>query len=197
MSYRPRGFVDQLKDNVHTVMLYDDEKRADSVVVQYFNDGFEKGGSCVFFTDVDPALIGKRLVEQGLDVERYEKENRLRIFEIPASTGGDVDPLEALKVMTTETTRDMKPPFRFVARTITDIESVEGILQGMKLEKIGNDHFGEFGISLLCYYDVRKLERSKREQWIAGLLENHSSVIYASDATSAVAFETALLEEAD
>ena len=91
----------------------------------------------------------------------------------------------------------MKPPFRFVARTIANTGSVDGMIQGMKLEKIGNDHFNEFDISLLCYYDIRKIEHSKRNKWIAGLLENHNSVLYVTEAGKTVAFETALLEEAD
>jgi hypothetical protein len=41
------------------------------------------------------------------------------------------------------------------------------------------------------------MEQSKRDHWIKGLLENHNSVIYASDAGKAVAFETALFEEAE
>ena len=178
-------------------MLYDNQKRGDSIIVQYFTEGFKEGGSCIFFTDADPAEISRRLVAQGIDVARYEKENRLRIFKIPSSSNAVEDSLKGLKAMTTETTKGMKPPFRFVARTIANIGSVDGMNQGMKLEKIGNDHFDEFDISLLCYYDIRKMERSKRDQWIKGLLENHNSVIYASDAGKAVAFETALLEEAD
>lgn len=66
--------------------------------------------------------------------------------------------------MTVEITKGMKAPFRYVGRTIADIESVDGMLRGMKLEKIGNDYFEEFDISLLCYYDITKMERSKREQ---------------------------------
>ena len=196
-SYRPEGFIDRLKDNKHILMLYDNEKSADSIVARYFTEGFKKGGSCIFFTDVDPASIRKRFANQGLDVGKYEKDSRLRIFEIPTSNDRKVNALEALKTMTAETTKGMKPPFRFVGRTITNIESVEGMVQGMKLEKIGNDHFEEFDISLLCYYDIRKLERSKREQWIKGLIENHNSLIYASSEGKAVAFETALLEQAD
>jgi hypothetical protein len=196
-SYRPQGFIERLKNNKHVVMLYDNEKRASSIIAQYFAEGFKKGGSCIFFTDIDPVEISRRLVAQGIDVARYEKENRLRIFKIPSSSEENVDALKGLKSMTAETTRGMKPPFRFVARTIADIGSVDGMIQGMKLEKIGNDHFEEFDISLLCYYDIRKMEQSKRDHWIKGLLENHNSVIYASDAGKAVAFETALFEEAE
>jgi hypothetical protein len=39
------------------------------------------------------------------------------------------------------------------------------------------------------------MERSRRDGWVKGLLENHHQVIYASDPGKAVAFETMLLEE--
>jgi hypothetical protein len=92
-------------------------------------------------------------------------------------------------------TEGMRPPFRFAGRTITDIESVTGMTQGMMLEKIGNDHFGDFDNAQLCFYDIKKLEPSKRDEWVTGLLKNHSSVIYASSPERAVAFETDLLGE--
>jgi hypothetical protein len=194
-SYRPEGFLDRLEGNKHIVMLYDDEKRADHIIARYFTGGFERGGSCVFVTEEDPVAIRRRLVAQGIDVSGYEKENRLRIFQTPTPDSGEVDELKTMKAATAESTRGMKSPFRFVGRTIADIESMGGMLQGMNLETIGNDHFEEFDISLLCHYDIRKMERSRRGEWVRGLLENHQSVIYASDAGKAVAFETALLEE--
>jgi MEDS: MEthanogen/methylotroph, DcmR Sensory domain len=164
-------------------MLYDDEKRADLVIARYFLDGLEKGASCVFFTDEDPAAIRRRLASQGVDVGRYEKEKRLRVFRIESADSGKVDVMRTLKAIRAESTKGMKPPFRFVGRTITDVESVNGMLQGMTLEKIGNDHFAEFDNSQLCFYDIRKMERSRRDEWVKGLLENHHSVIYASEPT--------------
>jgi len=89
----------------------------------------------------------------------------------------------------------MTPPFRFAGRTIIDIESVPGMQLGMGLEKVGLDHFEEFDNSQLCFYDIRKIERTRRDEWVRGLLENHHQVIYASDPNKAVGFETSLLEE--
>lgn len=69
----------------------------------------------------------------------------------------------------------MKLPFRFVGRTIRDIDSKEGMRSGLALEKIGQEHFAEFDSAQLCYYDIRKMERSKRDEWIKGLLKKSSS----------------------
>jgi hypothetical protein len=88
----------------------------------------------------------------------------------------------------------MKLPFRFVGRTIREIESKEGMRSRLALEKIGQEHFAEFDNAQFCYYDIRKMGQSKKDKWVKGLLENHHQVIYASKPDKAVAFETDLLE---
>ena len=196
-DYHPVKFLDRLEGNKHIVMLYDDEKNADLMIARYFLNGFNGGGSCVFFTDQDPRAIEKRLATQGIDVERYKSEKRLRIFHTETSDSGKRDVLKTLRTIRSESTKQMKGPFRFAGRTITDIESVEGLMLGMHLEKIGQEHFEEFDNSQLCFYDIKRLERTRRDEWVRGLLENHDQVIYASDPKSAVAFDTSLLEEED
>jgi hypothetical protein len=88
----------------------------------------------------------------------------------------------------------MKLPYRFVGRTITDTESIEGMRLGLVLEKAGHEHFEEFDNSQVCYYDISRIERTMRDEWIRGLLKNHHHVIYATEPEKAVAFETVLLE---
>ena len=178
------------------VMFYDEEKQADFIIARYFADGFENGGSCVFLTDENPVSIRGRLAAQGIQAGRYEKDKRLRIFQTPGSVSGKVDVLDMQRALVAASTKGMEGPFRFVGRTIPDIESVKGMRQGMELEKVGNDHFEEFGMALLCFYDIRKMEQSRRHEWIKGLLQNHQSVIFASNPGKSVAFETSLLEEA-
>jgi hypothetical protein len=188
-------FLGRLEKNRHVVMLYDDDKYADLIITRYFTDGFKKGESCVFLTDEDSVSVRRRLVTQGIRADSYEKEKRLRIFKTPSPAGGRMDVVDMQRAMIAESTRGMKGPFRFVGRTIPDTRSVEGMRQGMNFEKVGNDHFDEFGVGLLCFYDIREMEPSRREEWVRGLLENHQSVVYASAPRKSVAFETSLLEE--
>ena len=195
--YHPVRFLDRLEGNNHMVMLYDDERNADLMIARYFQNGLNKGDSCIFLTDGDPKLTARRLASQGIDVDGYVKENRLRIFDTRSMAIGETDVLGAQKAITAECTRGMMPPFRLAGRTIPDIESVNGMRQGMQFETTGQEHWPEFGISLLCFYDVRKLESSRRDEWVKGLLENHHQVIYASHPGKAVGFETSLLEVED
>ena len=91
----------------------------------------------------------------------------------------------------------MKPPFRFVGRTIADTETIEGMKIGMEVEKTGHKHFAQFDNSQLCCYDISRMEKSRRSEWISGLLKNHHHLIYATDPDKAVAFETMLLEKVE
>ncbi len=196
-AYHPVKFLDRLEENQHIVMFYDDERNADLLIARYFQNGLDKGGSCVFLTNGDSKAVEGRLASRGLNVGGYTKENRLRMFDTRSSGIGGTDVLKAQRALMAASTRGMMPPFRFAGRTIPDIESVKGMQQGLELEKSGQGHWGEFGISLLCFYDVRKLERSRREEWARGLLESHHQAIYASDPDKAVGFGTSLLEAQD
>ena len=194
-SYRPVKFLDSLEGNKHIVMLYDDEKYADLIIGRYFQNGLNKGESCIFFTEDEPEPVKKRLQAEGIDVEKYEQENRFRVFKTerpPANVKMDV--LDILKNIRTASTMGMKGPFRFAGRTIMDTETTTGMTQGMVVERTGQEHFEEFDNAQLCFYDAHKMEQSKRDRWISELLENHHQVIYAVNPDKAVAFETNLLE---
>jgi hypothetical protein len=194
-SYRPVKFLDRLEGNNHIVLLYDDQRYADMIIARYLSNGLKKGESCIFFTPEEPEAIERRLSAQGIDVGLYKKKKSFRIFSIERSDSNKTDVLRTLKGIRKEAAKGMKPPFRFVGKTITDTATIEGMKLGMTLEKTGHEHFAEFDNSQLCYYDISGIERSERDRWIGGLLKNHHHVIYATDPDRAVAFETELLEE--
>jgi hypothetical protein len=188
-SYRPFKFLDRMEGNNHIVLLYDNSKYADLIIARYLFNGLKKGESCIFFTSDNPKKVRKRLTVEGINADS------LRIFQIERDNKNKPDALSLLKSIQKEATAGMKPPFRFVGRTITDTETVEGMKLGLLVEKTGNDHFQEFDCSQMCYYDISGIERSMRNEWIKGLLKNHDHVIYASEPDKAVAFETDLLHE--
>ena len=193
-SYRPIKFLDKMEGNNHIVLLYDNEKYADLVIAQYLLNGLQKGESCIFFTSDEPETIEERLFARGIDVNSYKGTNSLRIFCIERSDTNKLDALGTLKRIREEATKGMKPPYRFVGRTIRNTRTIEGMNLGLVVEKTGHEHFEEFDNSQLCYYDISGIEHSKRDEWIRGLLKTHHYVIYASEPDKAVAFETMLLE---
>lgn len=196
-NYRPIKFLDRMERNNHIVLLYDNEEYADLVISRYLLNGLQKGESCIFFTADKPEVIEERLSAEGIDVDSYKQTNSLRIFRIERSDADKFDALGTLKHIREEATKGMKPPYRFVGRTIMDTGSKEGMKLGLVVEKTGHEHFEEFDNSQLCYYDISGIEQSKRNEWISELLKNHHHVIYASEPDRAVAFETMLLEDGE
>jgi hypothetical protein len=194
-SYRPIKVLDKMEGKNHIVLLYYNEKKyADLVIARYLLNGLQKGESCIFFTSDKPETIEGRLFAKGIDVDSYMGINSLRIFCIERAGANRLDVLDTLKSIREEATRGMKPPYRFVGRTIRDTGTIEGMNLGLVVEKTGHEHFEEFDNSQLCYYDISEIEQSKRNEWIRGLLKTHHYVIYASEPDKAVAFETMLLD---
>lgn len=193
-DYRPLKFLDMLEGNNHIVLLYDSQKYADLIIARYFLNGFKKGESCIFFTPDKPETIEERLSAQGIDVDSHKHANSLRIPVIERIDTNKLDALDTLRKLREEAVRGMKHPYRLVGRTVGDTGSVEGMQLGLGMEKSGHEHFDEFDNSLMCYYDISRIEQSRRDEWIRGLLKNHHHVIYASEPNKAVAFETILLE---
>jgi hypothetical protein len=199
-NYRPIKFLDRMERNNHIVLLYDNEEYANLVISRYLLNGLQKGESCIFFTADKPEIIEERLSAEGIDVDSYKQTNSLRIFRIERSDADKFDKFDALgtlKHIREEATKGMKPPYRFVGRTIMDTGSKEGMKLGLVVEKTGHEHFEEFDNSQLCYYNISGIEQSKRNEWISELLKNHHHVIYASEPDRAVAFETMLLEDGE
>ena len=196
-NYRPIKFLDRMERNNHIVLLYDNEEYADLVISRYLLNGLQKGESCIFFTADKPEIIEERLSAEGIDVDSYKQTNSLRIFRIERSDADKFDALGTLKHIREEATKGMKPPYRFVGRTIMDTGSKEGMKLGLVVEKTGHEHFEEFDNSQLCYYNISGIEQSNRNEWISELLKNHHHVIYASEPDRAVAFETMLLEDGE
>ena len=196
-NYRPIKFLDQVEGNNHIVLLYDSQKYAYLIIARYLLNGLKKQESCIFFTSDEPEAIEERLSVEGIDVNSHKEKNSLRIHRIDRSYANKLDALSSLKRIREEATKDMKPPYRFVGRTITDTQSKEGMKMGLVVEKTGHKHFDDFDCSQLCYYDIYGIEHSRRAEWISGLLKNHHHVIYGSEPDRAVAFETMLLEDGE
>jgi MEDS: MEthanogen/methylotroph, DcmR Sensory domain len=155
-SYRPFEYLDRMEGNNHIVLLYDNSKYADLIIARYIFNGLKKGESCIFFTSDNLEKVRKRLSDEGIDV------GSIRIYHTERDNENRPDALSLLRTIREEATRGMKPPYRFVSRTITDTETIEGMKLGLIVEKTGNDHFQEFDCSQMCYYDISGIEHEWR-----------------------------------
>ena len=195
INYHPMKFVDQMERNKHTLLLYDDQKYAYWIIGRYFHNGFAKGESCILYTVDRAEIIEKQLSASGIDVSLFKQKNLLRIYEIDGSDDNKHDIPHTLDQMREESKKSMNPPYRFVGGTITEIGTIDGMKFITLLEKTGHRHFDEYNYSQICFYDISKIEPTRKHEWISSLLRNHHYAIYAADPDKAVAFETWLLEQ--
>lgn len=122
----------------------------------------QKGESCIFYTADRPEIIEKQLSAGGIDVHLSKQKNLLRIYEIKRSDDNKHDILHTLNQIREESKKSMKPPYRFVGGTIMDIETKDGMKFSILLEKTRHQHFDEFNGSQICYYDISKIEPTKK-----------------------------------
>jgi hypothetical protein len=196
-NYRPMKFVDQMEKNRHTLLLYDDQKYAYWIIGRYFHNGFVKGESCILYAADSSEIIEKQLSVSGIEVSLFTQKNLLRIYEIDGSDDNKHDIPHTLDRMREDSKKSMNPPYRFVGGTLTEIGTIDGMKFNISLEETGHQHFDEYNYSQICFYDISKIEPTRKHEWISSLLRNHHYVIYASEPDKSVAFETALLEQDD
>jgi hypothetical protein len=193
-DYRPMKFIDEMEKNKHILLLYNNQKYAYWVIGRYIHNGFAKGESCIFYTSDRPEIVENQLSAEGIDVSLYKQKNMLRIHEVEKSDDSRQNLPSTLNQIREDDTKDVKLPYRRVGGNITDLQTIYGMKLSLSLEQAGHQHFDEFNYSQICYYDVSKIENTRKPEWISSLLRNHHYVIYASEPNKAVAFETALLE---
>ena len=196
-TYKPIKFLEELQGNNHLVLLYDQPKYGDMTIAKYLQIGLNRGESCVYVTFEDPREIEERLSSEGLDVNGYKQENLLRIYHLEKLDVNESNAFDYLNSILNESTKGMKPPFRFVGRTVPNVESKEGIQLELIQEKLFHENFEKNNFSYMCQYDISQIEESKRQDWIQELLKTHHHVVYASEPEKSVGFETRLLESGE
>lgn len=74
---------------------------------------------------------------------------------------------------------DLQSPFRIVSRIVSDVSTLTGMSVELEFERKTHSSFDDFGGSVMCPYDLSKIETSRRKEWLTELRENHHEVIYA------------------
>jgi len=69
---------------------------------------------------------------------------------------------------------------------IPDTGTTETMDVHIKIEKEFHNNFASFDGSMICPYDIKKLEQNKSHDWIRELLDSHHSAIYATSSGDGV-----------
>jgi hypothetical protein len=174
----PFKFVDSLKERQHIALFYEDPEYARLIEFRFLKNGLDLGEQCVYATEQDSGSIVLKMLTYGIPL-KYFQDGRIRVYQIQRACGGTKEIMANCKKEIAVILSNLASPFRIVSRIVHDVSTRNGMAVELELERSTHGSFELFGGSLICPYDVSKMESSKKRQWMEELRENHHAVIYA------------------
>ena len=175
----PISFLDSLDSKMHLLLLHEDSEFAKLIEVRFIINGLKNGENCVYASAEDSGLIVIKMLDYGIPL-KYFQNKQLQVVQINNREGSKEAILQSSRNDAERIMFDLTPPFRIVTRIVPNVDTKEGICAELELEHHFHKTFDEFGGSLLCPYDISKIEEKKREKWIEELRQNHHAEICVS-----------------
>lgn len=176
----PIRFVDHIESNKHIMLLHEDLESAKLVMFRFIKNGLINGEDCLYITEEDSGSIVIGMLTYGIPLQ-YFQNKQLRVIQISKRYGNRNEILSSCKKDMSMFMTNLQKPFRIVSRIVPNIETEEGISVELELEEFAQNTFNDFGGSILCPYDISKIEQTKRKQWLDELRKNHHAVIYVPE----------------
>jgi len=173
----PIQFVDHMESSKHILLLYDDPEAAKLVMFRFIKNGLVNGEDCLYLTEEDSGSIVIKMMTHGIPL-RYFQNKQLQVLQISNRYGDRDEIVSSCRKDIMMSVMNLRKPFRIVSRIVPNIETEVGISAELELEQLVQNKFDDFGGSIMCPYDISKIEKKKREKWLEELRENHHIIIY-------------------
>lgn len=175
----PFRYIDSISQSQHIALFYDEAEYAQMISFRFIKNGLAQGEQCVYATDEDSGSIVLKMLEYGIPI-KYFQMGRLKVYQIQDLCGGREELMHNCKRDLGMLLSTLRSPFRVVSRIVKDVGTMTGISVEMEFEKLVHSNFGEFGGSLICPYDLSRIEPSRKNEWLEELRRNHHAIIHAS-----------------
>ena len=76
----PIEFLDGMHDDKHIIMFDENPTYSKKIQFHFLNNGLEKGEHAIYAMPKDKDVIEKEMKGYGIDVEKYQKENLLDVY---------------------------------------------------------------------------------------------------------------------
>jgi hypothetical protein len=173
----PLKYLDSFEKKQHILLLYEDPDYARLLEFRFIKNGLVSGESCLYVTSEDPVSIVVKFLTYGIPLH-YFASGKLRVIQVREVHGGQ-DLMQHCKKEVSKILDSLVPPYRIVGRIVADVSTMEGMSVQMEMEKIAHARFDDLRGSIMCIFDVSKIEHSRRKRWLQELRANHHVVIYA------------------
>lgn len=145
---------------------------------RFLRNGLSLDEDCIYATEEDSGSIVLKMLNYGFSL-KYFQTGRLKVYQIQRGGVGREEIMDNCKRDLDRILSNVRVPFRIVSRLVADVSTTDAISVELELERLTHKKFEDFGGSLICPYDLSKIESSEKKQWIKELIENHHTVIYA------------------
>lgn len=173
----PIEFIDSLEEKQHLMLFYEDPEYARLLEFWFLKRGLERGETCIYATDEDSGSVVLGLQRYGISLDDFLLK-KVQVFYIRPFSGTTEEILLECRKEVSKILLEVKRPFRIVSRIVSDVATIQGISAELEMEKITHDCFDDLGGTIMCPYDVSKIEKSKRLKWVQALYSYHHAVIY-------------------
>ena len=173
----PEKFSLELEKGTHTLLLYEDKDRANSLRVDFIKNGLVAKQSCVYITtENDSKQFKQSLVEKGLDVEKLEKDGLFYVYNVdnPFTSYGSFSKF-AQKTWA-DISKRTKSPIRIACNFIGDVTSLSEnqIDELIENESCIHNEFAKSEDYLLCTYYVGNVNSESNSKFLDAIKQHHS-----------------------
>lgn len=159
------------------MLFYEDMEYARLIEFLFIKRGLEKGENCVYATHEDSGSIVIKLLGYGIPFDAFLSK-KIQVLQIRPISGKHEEMIAECKKEIIKLQEGLKRPFRIVSRIISDVSTIEGISAEIELEQLTHDCFDDLGGSIMCPYDISKIEKTRKLEWIKDLYSSHHAIIY-------------------
>lgn len=175
----PFRYVDSLEQKQHILLLYEDTAYAQMIEFRFIKNGLAIGENCVYVTHEDSGSIVLKFLNYGIPLHCFQT-GKLKVIQLHEQCGNEMQISDKCKKDIEMILASLLPPYRIVGRIVPNISTVEGMTVQMNLESKTHSCFEDFRGSIMCTYDISKIEKTKRKAWIKDLHQTHHTVIHAT-----------------
>lgn len=173
-------YIDTLQQCQHVALFYEEDEFAKLIEFRFIKDGLARGEQCMHATGEDSGKIVLEMLSYGIPI-KYMHNKMLRVIHVAAKGGSEEKILEKSRIEAQEILSMLRPPFRIVARLIPEVGTKNGIAAQVRMEQETHEEFSKFGGSLICPYNISKIEPSRRQEWVEQIIRNHHATIFAKN----------------
>jgi len=175
----PFRYIDSLEQKQHILLLYEDTAYANMIEFRFIKNGLANGENCVYVTHEDSGSIVLKFLNYGISLQHFQS-GKLKVIQMKETCDSGQQMLDKCKKDIELILAHLIPPYRVVGRIVPNVSTIEGMQVQLELESRTHSCFEDSRGSIMCTYDMSKIERTRKKAWMEKLRETHHTVIHAT-----------------